>query len=44
MHRLLLHNDEIRNASDGIVSPGQIGFMNGWGVFYTLRIYDGVMF
>jgi branched-chain amino acid aminotransferase len=44
MHRLLLHNDEIRNAADAIVSPGQIGLMNGWGVFSTLRIYDGVMF
>src|SRR5580698_4945611 len=44
MHRLLLHNDEIRNAADAIVSPGQIGLMNGWGVFSTLRVYDGVMF
>jgi branched-chain amino acid aminotransferase len=44
MHRFLLHNDEIREASDRIVSPGQVGLLNGWGVFSTIRIYDGVLF
>jgi len=44
MHRFLLHNDEVRDSSDLIVSPGQIGFANGWGVFSTLRVYDGVLF
>jgi branched-chain amino acid aminotransferase len=44
MHRFLLHNDEIRDARERIVSPGQLGLLNGWGVFSTLRIYDGVMF
>jgi branched-chain amino acid aminotransferase len=44
MHRLLLHNDEIRDAGDLIVSPGQVGFVNGWGIFSTLRVQDGVMF
>jgi branched-chain amino acid aminotransferase len=44
MHRLLLHNDEIRDAGDRIVSPGQVGLLNGWGVFSTLRVYDGVLF
>ncbi len=44
MHRFLLHNDEIREAGDRIVSPGQVGLLNGWGVFSTIRIYDGVMF
>jgi len=44
MHRFLLHNDEIRDAGDRIVSPGQVGLLNGWGVFSTIRIYDGVMF
>lgn len=24
--------------------PGQVGFLNGWGVFSTLRIADGVLF
>lgn len=44
MHRFLLHNDEIRDAGENIVSPGQVGLLNGWGVFSTIRIYDGVMF
>ena len=44
MHRFLLHNDEIRPAGDRIVSPGQVGLLNGWGVFSTIRVYDGVMF
>jgi branched-chain amino acid aminotransferase len=44
MHRYLLHNDEIRDAGDRIISPGQVGMLSGWGVFSTIRIYDGVMF
>ncbi len=44
MHRFLLHNDEIRPAGERIVSPGQVGLLNGWGVFSTIRVYDGVMF
>jgi branched-subunit amino acid aminotransferase/4-amino-4-deoxychorismate lyase len=44
MHRFLLHNDDIRAAGDLIVSPGQLGLLNGWGVFSTLRVYSGVMF
>jgi branched-chain amino acid aminotransferase len=44
MHRFLLHNDEVREAGDRIVSPGQVGLLNGWGVFSTIRIYDGVLF
>jgi branched-chain amino acid aminotransferase len=44
MHRFLLHNDEIRDAGDRGLSPGQVGLMNGWGVFSTLRVQDGVLF
>src|SRR5690348_10040060 len=44
MHRFLLHNGEIRDAAERFVSPGQIGFMYGWGVFSTIRVYDGVPF
>ena len=44
MHRFLLHNDEIRDAGELCVSPGQVGLLNGWGVFSTIRVYDGVMF
>lgn len=44
MHRLLLHNDQIRDTGDRCLSPGQVGLLNGWGVFSTLRVYDGVLF
>ena len=44
MHRYLLHNDEIRDAAESGLSPGQVGLLSGWGVFSTLRVYDGVMF
>ncbi len=26
------------------MSPGQVGLLNGWGVFSTIRVYDGVLF
>jgi branched-chain amino acid aminotransferase len=44
MHRFLLHNDDIRDAGDFSLSAGQVGLLAGWGVFSTLRVYDGVMF
>jgi branched-chain amino acid aminotransferase len=44
VHSLLLHNAEIRKTSELLLSPGQVGFMNGWGVFSTLRVCDGVLF
>ena len=44
MHRFLLHNDDIRDAGDLGLSAGQVGLLAGWGVFSTLRVYDGVMF
>ncbi len=44
MHSLVLYNDRLAPASERILSPGQIGLLSGWGVFTTLRIYDGVPF
>jgi len=44
MHRFLLYNGEIRGTNEALVSPGQTGFMNGWGVFSTLQVLDGVLF
>lgn len=44
MHEHLLSNGEIRHISELLISPGQTGFMNGWGVFSTLRVYQGVLF
>jgi len=44
MHRYLLHNDEIRDTGAQDLSAGQVGLLNGWGVFSTIRVYDGIMF
>jgi branched-chain amino acid aminotransferase len=44
VHRFLLHNGDIRDTRDAVLSPGQVGFLNGWGVFSTLRVSDGVLF
>ncbi len=44
MHRLLLHNDEIVDIRQPRLSAGQVGLMNGWGVFSTVRVADGALF
>ncbi len=44
MHRLIFHNDRILPLESVRLSPGQAGLLNGWGVFSTLRIYDGYPF
>src|SRR5690349_9827360 len=44
MHRLLLHNDDIRDSHHKDLAAGQVGLMNGWGVFSTVRVCDGVLF
>jgi branched-chain amino acid aminotransferase len=44
MHRYLLHNGEIHETAARTISPGQTGFLNGWGIFSTIRVFDGVLF
>jgi branched-chain amino acid aminotransferase len=44
MHRFVLHNDDVRESSERLLSPGQVGLLSGWGVFSTIRIADGVPF
>jgi branched-chain amino acid aminotransferase len=44
MHRFILHNGEILDAHEKSLSAGQVGLLNGWGVFSTIRIADGVLF
>ena len=44
IHRYVLHNDAVREASELSLSPGQVGLLSGWGVFSTLRVADGVLF
>ena len=43
MHRFVLHNDEIRECGDRLLSPGQVGLLGGWGVFSTIRVTSGVL-
>ena len=44
MHRFLLHNDSIHEASATLLTAGQTGLLNGWGVFSTMRVTDGALF
>lgn len=44
MHRFLLHNDDILDIHQKTLGAGQTGLLNGWGVFSTIRIADGVLF
>src|SRR5260370_34016631 len=44
MHPRLLHNDEIQDAGELSLAPGQTGLMTGWGVFSTIRVSQGVLF
>ncbi len=44
MHRFILHNDQIRDAADNVLAPGQVGLLSGWGVFTTIRVTGGVLF
>ena len=44
IHRFVAYNGAIREASDRLLSPGQVGLLSGWGVFSTLRVADGALF
>ena len=44
MHRFILHNDEIQEASGKLLAPGLVGLLSGWGVFSTMRVAEGVLF
>jgi branched-chain amino acid aminotransferase len=44
MHRLFLHNNEILDVREKCLSAGQVGLLNGWGVFSTIRVAEGVLF
>jgi branched-chain amino acid aminotransferase len=45
VHPFLLHNQRIvPSATPLLMTPGQVGLLNGWGVFSTFRVIDGVLF
>jgi len=44
IHRLIFHNDRIVPVDEARLSPGQAGLTNGWGLFTTMRIFQGEAF
>ena len=44
MHDFMLVNESVLPASSQTMSPGQVGSVNGWGVFSTVRVHHGVLF
>jgi len=44
IHRFVFHNDRLLPIEDVRLSPGQAGLLNGWGLFTTIRVIEGVPF
>src|SRR4029077_16107611 len=44
MHAFIFQNDRIVDAGEAKIAPTAAGLLYGWGVFTTLRIYDGKPF
>jgi len=44
MYPFMLHGDSLVPHTERTLSAGQVGLMNGWGVFSTMRARAGVLF
>jgi branched-chain amino acid aminotransferase len=44
IHRFVFHNDGLLPIEQVRLSPGQSGLFNGWGLFTTIRIVEGIPF
>lgn len=44
LHKFVYRNDDMVSMHEARLSPGQAGLLNGWGVFTTIRIYNGQPF
>jgi branched-chain amino acid aminotransferase len=44
LHRFVFHNNKLMPIEETRLSPGQAGLLNGWGLFTTLHIFDGIPF
>jgi len=44
MHKHIFHNERVLPLVEARLSPGQSGLLTGWGVFTTIRIYEGRAF
>jgi branched-chain amino acid aminotransferase len=41
IHRYVSHNGKVMPVEQARLSPGQEGLINGWGLFTTLRVFEG---
>jgi branched-chain amino acid aminotransferase len=44
IHRHVFHNDRLAPIEEVRLSPGQAGILSGWGIFTTVRVFEGVPF
>jgi branched-chain amino acid aminotransferase len=44
IHKLVSHNGRLLPIEQARLSPGQEGLINGWGLFTTLRVFEGKPF
>ncbi len=44
IHKYVHHNDALKPIDDVRLSPGQAGLLSGWGLFTTLRVWEGELF
>ncbi|MGH9594441.1 MAG: aminotransferase class IV, partial [Bryobacteraceae bacterium] len=44
IHRFVFHNDRLLPVDQVRLSPGQAGLLSGWGLFTTVRVYEGEPF
>jgi branched-chain amino acid aminotransferase len=44
IHGHIFHNERIVAVDQARLSPGQAGLLNGWGIFTTMRIFQGEAF
>src|ERR1700751_736627 len=44
IHRYVFHNHRLLPIEEVRLSPGQAGLLSGWGIFTTVRIFEGIPF
>ena len=44
IHRHIFHNGRLLPVEQVRLSPGQSGLLNGWGLFTTIRVVEGIAF
>ena len=44
IHRYVFHNERLAAIEEVRLSPGQAGLISGWGIFTTVRVFEGTPF